>query len=154
MLTASGGVIVGGSLSLPGGGARIRDGTLAGLSVAVNLLDGSGALPFLTAAAGFAVSQARTERAGEQATLSAVDRRLSLLVGKQLGGRVSPYAGGSIFGGGVKWQLDGAEVRGGDLHHYQVLAGCSVALPWGLDAFLEGAPLGERALSGGAGLTF
>ena len=127
---------------------------MAGLNVSFNILDGSGLLPFLTAAAGFSLSQARTDRAGEAATLTSVDRRLSLVVGKQLWERVSPYIGGSLFGGGVKWRLDGEEVRGGDRHHYQVLAGCSVALPLGLVAFAEGAALGERALSGGLGLTF
>jgi hypothetical protein len=42
-------------------------------------------------------------------------------------------------------------VTGTDRYHYQVGGGLVTALPGGFDMFVEGVPLGERAITLGVG---
>jgi hypothetical protein len=57
------------------------------------------------------------------------------------------------FGGPVFWRYQGEAVTGTDTHHYQLGAGLALR-PKNLNAFVEGVPLGELALSLGGGLAF
>jgi len=45
-------------------------------------------------------------------------------------------------------------VTGTDTHHFQIGAGLAVNLGRSWNAFAEGVPLGERALSAGVGVAF
>jgi hypothetical protein len=45
-------------------------------------------------------------------------------------------------------------VNGTDRYHYQVGAGLVISLVQGFDVFVEGVPLGERAVTLGGGKTF
>ena len=74
----------------------------------------------------------------------------------RLGGRASwnienkafPYVAGHLFGGPVFWKLDGTDVTGTDIHHYQMAIG--TALQFGsVGTFIEWAGVGEKALSVG-----
>jgi len=82
----------------------------------------------------------------------AYDVRGTALVGKQIGGRVTPYALGRVFGGPVytRWD-DGVRAQGTDLYKYQVGAGVALALA-PVDLFVEGAALGERSIAAGLGV--
>ena len=45
-------------------------------------------------------------------------------------------------------------MTGTDVHHYQLGVGLAAGLPAHLSLYVEGAPLGERAISGGLGFNF
>ena len=63
-----------------------------------------------------------------------------------INGQVFPYFSGRVFGGPVSWELDGVEVIGSDIHHYQFALG--TALQFGsLGTFAEWAGVGEKAMS-------
>jgi hypothetical protein len=59
-----------------------------------------------------------------------------------------------VFGGPVFWRYQGEAVTGSDTHHYQLGAGLALRLSKNFNAFVEGVPLGERALSLGGGVAF
>jgi len=54
----------------------------------------------------------------------------------------------------VVWNYLGNTEIGSDLYHFQLGGGLVTALPHGFDVFVEGVPLGERAVTLGAGKTF
>lgn len=72
----------------------------------------------------------------------------------RLGGRASwnisdkyfPYLSARLFGGPVNWELDGTDVMGSDIHHYQVAFGAAVQFG-AVGTFVEWAPLGEQSMS-------
>jgi hypothetical protein len=87
-------------------------------------------------------------------TLYAFDIRAGLTVGKTFWDTLSPYAVLRAFGGPVVWTLDKKTVVMGDNYHVQLGVGVVTLLPRAFDVFVEGVPLGERALTFGAGKSF
>lgn len=127
------------------------------------LVDGSGSKPFVLLGVAFGVSGARTReevrssRAAVQpaaASLYAIDVRAAITVGKTFFQTISPYASARLFGGPVFWGYRGNTVLGGDTRHYQISLGMTVAMPRGVDMFVDGSPLGEQAITLGAGKSF
>jgi len=86
--------------------------------------------------------------------LYAFDVRAGLIVGKTFWNTLSPYAVFRALGGPLLWSYGGQTVIGGDLYHVQLGAGVVTILPRGFDVFVEGVPLGERAVTLGAGKSF
>jgi len=74
----------------------------------------------------------------------------------RLGGRASwnlddklfPYVAARLFGGPVYWELNGEDVLGQDIHHYQVAFGAAARFGT-VSVFTEWAGLGEKSLSAG-----
>ena len=60
--------------------------------------------------------------------------------------KVFPYVAGRVFGGPVSWELDGIDVIGTDIHHYQFALGTAIQFG-SLGTFVEWAGLGEKAWS-------
>ena len=63
-------------------------------------------------------------------------------------GNIFPYVAAHVFGGPVNWELDGENVTGTDIHHYQLAIGTAVQLGQ-VGIYVEWAGLGEQALSAG-----
>ena len=147
------GASFGGTLTLPAGRYEFLPGPSASLGVASRFLDAPSYFALLTAVASFSAS--RTEHAGaERASYTAFDLRLGAEFGLNLVNVLHPYVLARAFGGPVYWTYAGKSVTGTDIHHYQVGAGLAVGLPARLSLFVEGVPLGERAISGGFGVAF
>jgi hypothetical protein len=140
---------------------QVDPGWLVTFSYSRRLLDGTGKKPFLVLGVSAGGSGAGTREeltpAGappETAMLYAFDIRAGLTVGKTFWNTLSPYAALRVFGGPVFWGYDGKSVLASDLYHVQLGGGMVTALPRGFDLFAEGIPLGERAVTVGAGKTF
>ena len=83
----------------------------------------------------------------------AADARLGARAGWVLTDNTFTYAAARVFGGPVNWELDGEDVRGTDIHHYQLAVGAAAQLgPVGI--FAEWAGLGEKGLSAGLSTTW
>jgi opacity protein-like surface antigen len=148
-LQASAGVALGGELRTGERRYDFSPGPNVAAGVAYRLVDG---FPFVTLSALFSGTTAKTELRGEsseRATYSAFDLRLGVLAGTRVFDILRPYLVGRLFGGPVLWTYRGSEETGTDVSHFQLGAGLSLALVDRLVIGLEGAPLGERALSGG-----
>jgi hypothetical protein len=128
------------------------------LSYSRRLLDGRGKIPFLVLGLSGGASGGWTQQEHVKdpstSSLYAFDFRAGLIVGKTLWNTLSPYAAVRAFGGPVVWSYMGSTLLGTDLYHFQLGAGLVTALPRGFDVFVEGVPLGERAVTLGAGKTF
>jgi hypothetical protein len=133
------------------------------LSYSRRLLDGRGKAPFLIlgiAGGGSGASTREEAYAGNVPVSSgtqglyAFDIRAGLTVGKTFWDTLSPYAVVRAFGGPVFWSYDGKSLLGTDEYHVQVGGGLVTSLARGFDVFVEGVPLGERAITLGAGKTF
>jgi hypothetical protein len=79
--------------------------------------------------------------------------RIGAVAGWPLLEAVTPYALARVFGGPVWWSYQGADLLGGDVHHYQLGAGVLFRVG-PVDLFAEGVPLGEQTFAGGAGVLF
>jgi len=143
------GGIAGGALTAEGRRFPIYPGFVASFGASYLLYRGEGWKPFVLISAEASFSRARTA----DAALTAGDARLGAMAGETFG-RFTPYVGARLFGGPVLWQLDGADLVGGDRYHYQFAAGAVVSLPGSFDLSVEVAPLGEQRLSAGAGYSF
>ena len=154
---ASLGVIIGGSLDGLLGNYRLEPGILGSLSASYTILDGSGALPYLavTLAAGAATASTYNEaNSSERPQFTALDFRLSAVIGKRLFGFWLPYGGVAVFGGPVWFAPQGQSLVGGDQHHFRVSVGSSFTLPAHLEAFIEVGFLGEQNVLVGIGYSF
>lgn len=152
-LEAGVGASFAGALTVPDGKHEFLPGPTASLGTAWRVLDGASYFALLTAVASFTAN--RTELAGTpRVSYTAFDLRLGGEFGLNLVQVLHPYVLARAFGGPVYWQYQGKDVTGTDIHHYQLGLGLALGLPLNLAAFVEGVPLGERALSGGASFAF
>jgi hypothetical protein len=67
---------------------------------------------------------------------------------------LTPYAVVRAFGGPIFWHYQGSAHIGTDAYHVQLGAGLFWRIARKVDVFVEGVPLGERALLGGASVPF
>lgn len=141
----------------------ILPGWEATFSYSRRLLEGRGKLPFVVLGLSGGASGASTQEEQVVARQSptepssffyAFDVRVGLIVGKTFWDTLSPYAAVRGFGGPILWSYGGNTLFGDDLYHFQLGGGLVTALAHGFDVFVEGVPLGERAVTLGAGKTF
>lgn len=139
---------------------KVNPGWLIAATWSRRLVDPVGNKPFVLLGLSLGASGASTRQEGtgtkvpETASLYAVDVRVAVTVGKTFWGVLSPYASARAFGGPVFWQYRDHNVVGGDKYHFQLALGMVTALPRGFDVFVDGSPLGERALTMGLGKSF
>jgi hypothetical protein len=154
---ASLGAVLGGSLDGQLGKYRLDPGILGSASVGFTLLDGSGALPYLAASVTAGVASAGTyneSNVADAPRFTALDFRLSAVIGKRFFQFWLPYAGVAVFGGPVSFSPLGQSLTGSDRHHFRLSAGSSFSLPAHLEAFVEVGFLGEQNLLAGIGYAF
>ena len=154
---ASVGVVIGGSLDGQLGNYRLEPGILGSVSVGYTFLDGSGALPYVAASLTAGVASASTyneANASDRPQFTALDFRLSAVIGKRLFGFWLPYGGVAVFGGPVFFAPAGQSLTGGDQHHFRLSVGSSFSLPAHLDKRFEVGFLGEQNLLVGIGYAF
>ncbi|MGH7269850.1 MAG: hypothetical protein ACREJ3_05410 [Polyangiaceae bacterium] len=150
-LEAGAGPFFGGSITSPTARDTLSPGVAAVLGGSWRLIDADGAIPFvlLTAQLSY-VSSSAPAGVG----YNAFDLRFGSLVGWTIGHVLTPYVVGRAFGGPVYWRVLGTAIVGTDDHHWQVGAGVSLPLSRRFDLFAEGVPLGEQAVTAGAGFSF
>jgi len=141
-----------GALRLPDGKHEFLPGPSVSLAVASRFLDAPSYFALLTAVTSFSAN--RTELGAARASYAAYDLRLGAEFGLNLVDVLHPYVVARAFGGPVYWTYAGKSVTGTDIHHYQIGAGLAAGLPAHLSLFVEGVPLGERAVSGGLAVAF
>ncbi|MCC6809398.1 MAG: hypothetical protein IT381_18360 [Deltaproteobacteria bacterium] len=153
VLTATGGAVVRGSIS-GGVSARVLPGPLVALSLSWRILGAKPTEPLVLFGTTLSFVHHQTEVLfGAREPYTAFDLRVGLIVGKTFWDVFTPYAAFRLFGGPVFYRLGGQALMGGDLYHFQVGAGFSIAIARRLDLFFEGVPLGERALNAGVGVS-
>jgi hypothetical protein len=150
-LQAGLGATLGGHLVANGVGYDLADGPTAALGASWRVLDAEDARPFvvLTALLSFEATTTPGSIGYE-----ALDLRLGGVAGWTLARVVSPFVAARVFGGPVYWRYGGSRATGTDASHYQLGGGVALAIAKRVDAFVEGIPLGEQAVSGGIGVSF
>jgi hypothetical protein len=142
-----------GSLKFGRGEYEFSPGPVAGAGLSWRVVEGS---PYVLLTSMLSYSAARTQLTGtnERALYEAFDLRLGTIVGATLWDTFRPYAAARVFGGPVFWRYEGSAVTGTDTHHYQIGAGILWIVVNRFELHAEVVPLGERAVSGGAAITF
>ncbi len=156
-LQASLGMVISGSLDGQLGNYRLEPGILGSASLSYTFLDGTGALPYVAASLTAGVASASTYNEADPSDrpqLTALDFRLSAVIGKRLFGFWLPYGGVAVFGGPVFFAPHGQSLTGGDEHHFRLSVGSSFSLPAHLEAFVEVGFLGEQNVLVGLGYAF
>jgi len=151
---ASTGVAASGSLAMPDGIHTFSPGVSGALGVNYRFLSGK---PFLLLSGILSASTAETQLrggSGDTERYTALDVRVALAFGATFFEALSPYLVTRVFGGPIFWRYEGKDVVGTDNYHVQLGAGLSYRIARRVDLFVEGVPLGERALSGGAATVF
>ncbi len=154
VLQAGAGAAFGGALTLADGEYRLSPGPTAMIGADFRAFDDGRYSLLLTSGVSFATARTHTPPAAEgepSATYTAFDLRLGAQFGITLGRIAIPYVVGRVFGGPIFWRYRGEAVTGTDTHHYQLGAGLAVRVTKALNLFVEGVPLGERALAIGVG---
>jgi hypothetical protein len=129
-------------------------GPTAALGVSYVVLAGS---PFLVLGGALSGVTMQTHARADltaQERYTALDLRLSAALGVTLFDGLRAYLLGRVFGGPVFWRYQGEARTGTDVSHYQLGLGVSGVLAERVLLAIEGVPLGERSLSGSAGLIF
>jgi hypothetical protein len=152
-IQVSAGAGIGGELRAPNGTHDFSAGPTGAVGVVYTLIEGR---PFVAVSGVLSASHASTQLQGsdESVSYSALDLRLGVIAGTTLFDIVSPYVVARAFGGPVWWRYEGEPQTGTDTSHFQIGAGVTLRPIDPLALFIEGIPLGERALSGGASVAF
>jgi hypothetical protein len=155
-LQAGAGALLGGSVTDLDGRHLFDPGLVLQASITWLALPPRDGGPFVATSLGLSFLRATT-RSGPgfpSAGYTAADAFVSASVGLPIGGVVSPYLAGKLFGGPVWWRRASGSVTATDAHHYQVAAGVAAALPGKFDLLAEVAPLGEQAITVAVGRSF
>jgi hypothetical protein len=154
-MSLSGGAIVAGSLEGKGQSYAVDPGWLASVRVGVEVVHERGAIPFLQLGLALSVSRATTHGEGQGThALWASDAQLSVAAGYTLFDFWRLYLAPRAFGGPIFMHHDGASVRGRDRYFFMAGMGTAFLLPAGFTIFVDGSPLGERAITGGLAYSF
>jgi hypothetical protein len=154
---ASLGAVITGSLDGQLGNYRLQPGVLGSVSVGFTILDGVGPSPYLAMSFTAGVASASTyneANTNDRPQFTALDVRLSAIIGKRLFGFWLPYAGAAVIGGPVFFAPAGQSMTGADQHHFRVSVGSSFSLPAHLEVFFELGFLGEQNVLLGLGYGF
>jgi len=147
------GAAFGGHLGIGDQRYQFSPGVLGSLGADYRVFDKGPVFIVLTSALAF--SAARTHLGDAPSVgYEALDLRLGGEVGVELAEVFRPYALARVFGGPVFWRYQDKAVTGSDTHHYQFGAGLALRLSKNFNGFVEGVPLGERAVSLGLGVAF
>ncbi len=128
----------------------LEPGGLAAVGLEHRVLIGDGYTPFVDLSLFLGVSWTKTVDPGTRIKTDyfAADARFGGRAGWNVNDNTFPYVAARIFGGPVSWELAGEDVKGTDIHHYQVALGVAVQLG-PVAIYSEWAGLGEQALSAG-----
>jgi hypothetical protein len=152
------GALIGGGLDLGSVHHDFDPGLAVVAGASWRVVDAEGARPFLLLGTQIAFSASTTHDrsiAGASAIgYEALDVRLGVAAGYTIARTLSTYALARAFGGPIFWRIAGEAVTGTDLYHYQLGAGLSVVVAKRFDVYVEGVPLGERAIAAGLGWSF
>ncbi|NOZ02800.1 MAG: hypothetical protein GXP54_13060 [Deltaproteobacteria bacterium] len=113
--------------------------------------------PFILLGGDFMVEWVRTKAdtpGAGKVGYTALDGRLSLIIGKTLPQNIVLYVKAQGLLGRVYWEMGGKSVDGDDDYHYSAGFGLWANLPYGMKFFLEAMPAGERTVSIGYGASF
>ncbi|NVB81970.1 MAG: hypothetical protein HOV81_26550 [Kofleriaceae bacterium] len=145
------GALVDGSLSRDATPHDISPGLVGGVGVSRQWMLGDGRW-FITGSAGLSVAAASTHLAGaaNDPRFVAGDIRAGAIAGRTLAKIWNPYVLARGFGGPVWWTVDDMATTGTDTRHFQLGAGLSVAMSFGLTLTADVSALGEQAASLGA----
>ena len=148
---ATAGAILDGELK-PAGGAihDVEQGGLASVGMEYRALVGDGAAPFVDVSLFIGMSWAKTTATDSSIRQDyfATDARLGVRTSWNMGNNFFPFLALRVFGGPVQWELDGEDVTGSDVHHYQIALGAAARLG-SIGVFAEWAGLGEKGFSAG-----
>ena len=148
---AAAGAILDGEL-IPADGTvhDVEQGGLASVGMEYRALVGEGTVPFVDVSLFLGMSWTETIAPG--ATIKqdyfAADARLGARGSWNIGDNFFPSVALRVFGGPVQWALEGEDVTGSDIHHYQIALGAAAQVG-SVGIFAEWAPLGERGFSAG-----
>ncbi len=151
------GAVFGGSLDGSLGNYRLGVGPVVNAAAGWGFLDGLGPRPYIAAALSLGFSTVRAENeavANDNPQLTALDVRLSAVIGKWLFGFWLPYFGAAVFGGPVFFAPQGQSLTGQDANHYRLSVGSTFTLPGHFRAFVEVGFLGEQNAVVGLGYAF
>jgi hypothetical protein len=152
------GPVTGGTLKGDLGQYTLGIGVLGTASASWLFLDGQQDSPLLVSAsltAGVASVPTQNHAVpGDRPTFTAIDVRLSAILGHRFFGFWTPYLGGAVFGGPVYFAPEGQSLVGTDQHHFRLSVGSNFELPARLSAFVEVGFLGEQNLLAGAAYSF
>jgi hypothetical protein len=152
-LQLSAGVAFAGELEAPNGTHEFNPGPSAAIGIVYTLISGS---PFVAVSGVLSASHATTQLRGRGPSVNydAFDLRVGVIAGVTLLDVLSPYLVARAFGGPVLWRYEGEAQTGTDAYHVQLGIGATVRPVETVAVFVEGVPLGEKALSGGASFAF
>ncbi len=157
---AAGGMLAGTMRGDDGVDRDVGPGWLLAGGPTWRVLDGvEGAQPYLMLSLSFGATGTRTRADPPEVARPlrgdylGIDARFGATVGKTFGDVFSPYLAARAFGGPVLWVEGDQDRLGTDRYHVQIAAGAALLLG-PVDVFVEGAPLGERGLSAGLGLSY
>jgi hypothetical protein len=149
----SAGAAFAGELRAPNGTHEFSVGPTGAAGIVYTLIEGR---PFVALSGVVSASHATTQLRGRGPSVNydALDLRLGLIAGTTVFDILSPYLVARAFGGPVFWHYENQAQVGTDIAHYQIGAGVALRPIEAIAVFVEGVPLGERALSGGASIAF
>ena len=150
------GLILDGELKPDAGTTNdVKPGGMAAVGLEYRALIGDGYTPFIDLSLFLSSSWTKMVNlvTDNKTSYFASDLRLGARAGWNVKGNIFPYVAARVFGGPVNWELDGKDVIGTDIHHYQLALGTALQLGQ-VGVYVEWAGLGEQAFSAGLSMAW
>lgn len=130
MMHIGAGVLTDGELRSTTGTHDFEPGGLIFAGFTSRRRDADGLSPAVELSAMLSATWARTvaRDTDREADYSAFDLRFGARTTWRVGDRLFPFAAARVFGGPASWELDGEDVTGSDIHHYQLALGAALRL--------------------------
>jgi len=127
---------------------NVTPGGLIAIGIEYLVIAGEGYTPYVDISLFLSGSTAESEDpiTKNRARYTSSDLRLGGRASWNIKNRVFPYLSTRLFGGPVYWVLNGEDVIGTDINHYQIATGAAVQFNT-VATFIEWSQVGEKALS-------
>lgn len=128
----------------------VKPGGFASIGLDYSAFTGKGYKPYIDLSILLGASMAETENSDDKSKTDymSTDVRLGVRSSWNVNNFLFPFAAVRVFGGPVMWEIDGKDVTGSDIYHYQLAIGSALQLGK-VVAYFEWAGIGEKVLNAG-----
>ncbi len=150
------GMILNGELKAETGSNHdVKPGGFASIGFDYSAFKGRGYKPYvdLSLILGGAMAETESNEDNSKTDYISTDVRLGIRSSWNVDYLLFPFAAVRVFGGPIMWDIDGNDVSGTDIYHYQLAFGSALKLGSTV-AYFEWAGLGEQSLKAGLNIAW
>jgi hypothetical protein len=133
----------------------VKPGGFASIGLDYSAVIGNGYKPYIDLSLFLSAAMTETENSDDNSKTDyfSSDLRFGVRSSWNVKNFLFPFAAIRVFGGPVMWKINGNDVTGSDIRHYQIAIGSALQIGPTV-AYIEWAGLGEQSLNAGLSIAW